>query len=298
MCPKPIGSPYLVSWREPFVVREAATRAPKNAPEDEEAEERLARAVSEIARLQRLLYADNRWSVLLVFQAMDAAGKDGTIRAVLSGVDPAGCQVYSFKRPSSEELDHDFLWRTARALPERGRIGVFNRSHYEEVLVVRIHPELLVGQRLPGVDTTPGPRRLARIMKDRYASIRAHERHLARNGTLILKFFLNVSEEEQRERLLERLDDPDRNWKFEENDLEARARWGDYMDAYEEAISETSRPWAPWYVIPADDKKHMRMVVAETVVRALERLELRYPEVSPEQKARYAALRAALEEQG
>lgn len=296
MSPKPLKTPYLVPWNGSFDVRQARTGPPRGAGSDEENEARMDSAVSEIARLQRVLYANNRWSVLLVFQAMDAAGKDGTIRAVLSGVDPSGCQVFSFKRPSTEELDHDFLWRTSRALPERGRIGVFNRSYYEEVLVVRIHPEILVHQHLPGIERVPGPRRLARLMKRRFASIRDHERHLARNGTLVLKFFLNVSHEEQRDRLLARLDDPDRNWKFEPDDVDERARWDDYMDAYQDALRETSRPWAPWYVVPADDKKYMRMVVAETIVGAIQRLELRYPEVSEADRQRFDALREVLEQ--
>lgn len=293
----PRRQPFLVPFDGSFELREAHTRPPRGAPDDEECEARLASAVAEIARLQRVLYADDHWSVLLVFQAMDAAGKDGTIRAVLSGVDPTGCQVFSFKRPSQEELDHDFLWRTTRALPERGRIGVFNRSYYEEVLVVRVHPELLVAQRLPRVRRVPGERRLERLMRERMSAIRTHEKHLARSGTLILKFFLNVSEEEQRERLLARLDDPDRNWKFEEDDLDERARWSDYMDAYQEALRATSRPWAPWYCVPADDKRYMRMVVAETVARALTNLKLRYPEVTDEERQRLAALREVLAEE-
>jgi len=289
-----LKSPFLVPFEERFHVRSALTRPPRGAPGDGECQARLESAVAEIARLQRVLYADNRWSVLLVFQAMDAAGKDGTIRALLTGVDPTGCQVYSFKRPSAEELDHDFLWRTTRALPERGRIGVFNRSYYEELLVVRVHPDLLQHQRLPRLPERPGPDRLARLFKHRYASVRAHEKHLARNGTLILKFFLNVSEDEQRERLLERLDDPDRNWKFEADDLAERARWEDYMEAYEDALQATSRPWAPWFAIPADDKKYMRMAVAEIVMHAMLGLKLRYPDVSAEDRRRFAELREVL----
>lgn len=294
MPPRPVDSPFLVPFSGRFKLEDMPTHPGKKAPSKAECEARLEIAVAEIARLQRVLYASNKWGVLLVFQAMDASGKDGTIRAVLSGVDPTGCQVYSFKRPSSEELDHDFLWRTARALPERGRIGVFNRSYYEEVLVVRVRPELLVHQRLPGLGATPGPKRLRRLWRQRFSSIRSHERHLARNGMLILKFFLNVSHDEQRERLLERLDDPDRNWKFEADDLAERARWPDYMAAYEDALSETSRPWAPWYAVPADDKAFMRMTVAETVAEALTALKLKYPDPTDEERARYAELREVL----
>ena len=252
----------------------------------EDAKDRLKASVKRLDKLQRRLHAEDKHAVLLVFQAMDAAGKDSTIRAILRGVNPAGCQVFSFKRPSSEELDHDFLWRTSRRLPERGRIGVFNRSYYEELLVVKLNPGILAAQRLPSTPST--------IWADREHSIREHEAHLARNGTRILKFFLNVSPEEQRRRLLSRIDDPDKNWKFEGGDLAVRARWGEYMAAYEQAINATSREHAPWFCIPADDKPSMRAIVADRVVSALEDLDPQYPAVSEEQHAQLAEWRKEL----
>jgi PPK2 family polyphosphate:nucleotide phosphotransferase len=249
----------------------------------------LETASEALESLQRLLYADNRWALLLIFQAMDAAGKDGTIRAVFDGVDPTGCQAFSFKQPSAEELDHDFLWRTALRLPERGRIGIFNRSYYEEVLVVRVHPEFLEAQRLPGsLDQR-------RIWRERLSSIRAHERHLARNGTAILKFWLNVSHAEQRKRFLARLEEPEKNWKFSPADVREAEHWERYMQAYEKALRATSRPWAPWYAIPADDKAYMRMTVAEIIVDALSSLDLQWPIVPEEQRNRFEEMRALLE---
>jgi len=248
----------------------------------------LTEHVRRIAAAQRILYAHDRHAVLLIFQAMDAAGKDSTIRAVFSGVNPAGCHVVSFKRPSDVELDHDFLWRTTQALPPRGTIGVFNRSHYEEVLVVRVHPELLAAERLP--DALRGPDLFAR----RFESIRAHELHLARNGVVILKFFLNVSRGEQRRRFLDRLRTPRKHWKFSAADVAEAERWPDYMAAYEEALNETSRPWAPWYAIPADDKPYMRRQVATIVADALESLGLDYPAPDPERSREIRRLRAEL----
>ena len=286
---RPVASPYWVDPDCPFRVADQPTGRPDDAPGKKERERRLRELVGRLDHLQRALYADNRHALLLIFQAMDAAGKDGTIRAVLSGVNPAGCQVSSFKAPSAEELDHDFLWRTVRRLPERGRIGVFNRSYYEEVLVVRVHPEFLEGQRLPH------PPDLDKLWQRRFESIREHERHLARNGTVLLKFWLNVSREEQRERFLGRLDEPDKNWKFSEGDVKERARWKEYMQAYEEAIAATSRPWAPWYAIPADSKSFMRMEVARIVVETLARLELRFPEVGAERLAEFDGFRERLQ---
>ncbi|MEO8347801.1 MAG: polyphosphate kinase 2 family protein, partial [Acidobacteriota bacterium] len=237
------------------------------------------------------LYAQDRWSVLLVFQAMDAAGKDGTIKHVMSGINPQGCQVFSFKAPSHRELDHDFLWRHACDLPERGRIGIFNRSHYEEVLVVRVHPKILAGQHLPpalvGKD----------IWRKRYESINDFERHLAVNGTRILKFFLNVSKEEQRKRFLERLNDPEKHWKFAMGDVLERDHWNDYMRAYEDALSATSTEWAPWYAVPADHKWFTRLVVAQVVVAALEKLDLKYPKVDAKRKKEIAEARRFLEKE-
>jgi PPK2 family polyphosphate:nucleotide phosphotransferase len=232
----------------------------------------LAARVKELSQHQNLLYADNRYAVLVVFQAMDAAGKDGTIRHVLSGVNPQGCQVFSFQQPSAQELDHDFLWRTTQCLPERGRIGVFNRSYYEEVLVVRVHPELLVKQRLPD---QPAADRT--FWKHRYQSIVDLERHLHRNGTRIVKFFLHLSKEEQRERFLARIDSPEKNWKFNAGDLAERDRWKDYMRAYQECLHATSTEAAPWYVVPADDKENARLIVADVLVKTMARLKMRYP---------------------
>jgi PPK2 family polyphosphate:nucleotide phosphotransferase len=235
---------------------------------------RLARGLERMIALQDKLYADNRWAVLLIFQAMDAAGKDSAIKHVTSGLNPQGTQVFAFKRPSDEELDHDYLWRAVKALPERGRIGIFNRSYYEEVLVVRVHPEVLAGERLPESLVT------RHLWKERYEDINAFERYLARNGTLILKFFLHVSKEEQRRRLLERLDEPSKNWKFQLGDLGERDRWDDYMHAYEQALSRTSTAHAPWFVVPADHKWFTRLVISELIVEALEGLDLAYPKVS------------------
>jgi PPK2 family polyphosphate:nucleotide phosphotransferase len=254
----------------------------------QKATDRLARALKRMVSLQDVLYAHNRWAVLLIFQAMDAAGKDGAIKHVMSGLNPQGTQVYSFKRPSDEELDHDYLWRTAKALPERGRIGIFNRSHYEEVLVVRVHPDILAGQKLP----TPLVTR--HIWDDRYEDINAFERHLAQNGTLIRKFFLHVSKEEQRQRLLARLDEPSRNWKFEIRDLDERDRWDDHMHAYQDALSRTSTKHAPWFVVPADHKWFTRLVIAELIVEALESLALSYPKLSRTQRRALAEARKRL----
>ena len=295
MRPPEISSRYLVPFDGKFKVAGAPTRVPKRQrPSKEEAKARLAELVEELGELQRALYADDRFSVLLVFQAMDAAGKDGTIRALLTGVNPVGVQVFSFKQPSAEELDHDFLWRIHSRAPERGRIGVFNRSHYEDVVVVRVHEDILEAQKLPPtVDRK-------RIWKDRYESIRAFEEHLARNGTLILKFWLNVSRETQRERLLQRIEDPEANWKVSPTDIAERRYWNEYMKAYEEALRETSRPHAPWIAVPADDKPVMRVIVAEIVVDALKQLKLGFPKPSAEQVAELAELRARLraEEEG
>ena len=284
-----VDSPYLVPFKGSFKIHKAATTPPKGTPKKKELEEKLAGKIAELSELQDILYAFDQHSVLLIFQAMDAAGKDGTIRAVFSGVNPAGCQVYSFKAPSLEELDHDFLWRTARCLPERGRIGIFNRSYYEETLVVRVHPEYLKAQNLPNhVD-------LDKLWAQRFESIRDHERHLARNGVIVLKFFLHVSKEEQRQRFLSRLDEPQKNWKFNSGDVKERAYFQQYMEAYEEVLAATSRPWAPWYCIPADDKRYLRWQVAKVLVESLERLNLHYPEVTPDEKARFDEMRRLLE---
>ena len=280
------ASPYRVPYDGSFRVAKAPTLADGDGDDDDK--EALRAAVSRISDLQGRLYAHNRLAVLLIFQAMDAAGKDSTIRAVLSGVNPAGCQVHAFKSPSAEELDHDFLWRTTCRLPERGRIGVFNRSYYEEVLVVRVHPELLAAQSLPG-ELEP-----ERLWAERYESIRDHERHLARSGLVILKFWLNVSLEEQTRRLLRRIDDPKRNYKFESRDVTEQAHWADYMASYELALRQTSTPWAPWYAIPADDKPKMRRLVAEHIAETLESLLLPYPELPRRSRDELDELRRTL----
>lgn len=282
-------SPYLVPAAGSFKVRHAETKPPKKAPDKAACKARLTELVAEIAELQRVLYAHDHRSLLLVFQAMDAAGKDSTISAVLTGVDPAGCQVTSFKTPSSQELDHDFLWRTTLALPERGRIGVFNRSYYEEVLVVRVHPEYLNNQRIPAL-----PAKLDDLWQQRYESIRDYEKHLARNGTVILKFWLNVSRDEQRDRFLARLEEPEKNWKFNRGDIGERAFWREYMQAYEDALNATSRPHAPWYAIPADSKSYMRMTVAEIVLATLKKMQLQYPVLDQDEKAHFADMQKQL----
>jgi PPK2 family polyphosphate:nucleotide phosphotransferase len=255
----------------------------------DEARRLLGVGVESLAELQGKLYAEDRWALLVIFQAMDAAGKDSTIGHVMSGVNPQGCEVFSFKEPSPEELDHDFLWRASQRLPERGRIGIFNRSHYEEVLIVRVHSEILAGEKIPDALVTK------RIWEERYEDIKAFERHLARNGTAVLKFFLNVSKKEQKKRFLARLDDPEKNWKFNLADVQERARWGDYMDAYEEMIRATSTEWAPWYVVPADQKWFTRIVVAGAIVDTLERLGVDYPKVDPAAKRRLAQARRELQ---
>jgi PPK2 family polyphosphate:nucleotide phosphotransferase len=255
----------------------------------EDGKRHLEKGLEKLRDLQEKLYAQDQWAVLLVFQAMDAAGKDSVIEHVMSGVNPQGCQVYSFKQPSSEELDHDFLWRTTRCLPERGRIGVFNRSYYEEVLVVRVHPQILAKQKLPPALVTD------RIWKQRYEDIGAFERYLSRNGTVIRKFFLNVSKEEQRKRFLARLDQPEKNWKFAAADVEERQHWDEYMKAYEKMIEATSSEEAPWFVIPADHKWFTRLAVADVIVETVEGLGLHFPEVSEAQGQELQKARALLE---
>ena len=247
----------------------------------------LGEHIHELSHLQNLLYANNRYALLLIFQAMDAAGKDGAIKHVMSGVNPQGCQVYSFKHPSDEELDHDFLWRTTRCLPERGRIGIFNRSYYEEVLVVRVHPEILQAQSLPDENMED-----EHIWEKRFASITNLEKHLHRNGTRVVKFFLHLSKEEQRNRFLQRLEDPQKNWKFSAFDIAERACWKQYMQAYEDCLSATSTDNAPWYVVPADDKLNARLIISQIVVETMKELQMNYPE--PRTPAELRALRKAL----
>jgi PPK2 family polyphosphate:nucleotide phosphotransferase len=281
---------------ENFRIREGAKfRLKDHDPADtgkfhskEEGRARLTQGIARLRELQDRLYAQDRWAVLLIFQAMDAAGKDSTIEHVMSGVNPQGTQVFSFKAPSAEELDHDFMWRTSRSLPERGRIGIFNRSYYEEVLIVRVHPGILAAQKMPSELVGDA------IWKRRYEDINAFERYLSRNGTLIRKFFLNVSKDEQRDRFLARLDDPEKNWKFALGDVKEREHWDEYMEAYEDMIAATSTENAPWYVIPADRKWFMRMAVADAVVEALEGLKLEYPTVDEEKKKELDEARALL----
>ena len=255
-----------------------------------DARKKLEQNIAELAEYQDILYAQDTYALLLIFQAMDAAGKDGAIKHVMSGVNPQGCQVYSFKSPSAEELDHDYLWRTNKVMPERGRIGIFNRSYYEEVLVVRVHPELLDHQKIP-------PSARENIWKRRYDQINNMEKYLSENGVVILKFFLNVSKEEQKKRFLERIDRPEKNWKFSTADAKERAFWDNYQQAYEDCLNRTSTEWAPWFVVPADNKWFSRLTVSEIVVRTLKRLNLRYPEVSEERRQELLEIRKLLEDE-
>jgi PPK2 family polyphosphate:nucleotide phosphotransferase len=254
----------------------------------QEARDLLQQAIGQLSELQEKLYAQDHWAVLLVFQAMDAAGKDSTIKHVLSGVNPQGCEVYSFKTPSDEDLDHDFLWRASRRVPERGRIGIFNRSYYEEVLVVRAHPDLLLRQRIPRQLITKD------IWHERFEDINNFERYLARNGVVVRKFFLHVSKEEQKRRFLSRLDEPEKNWKFSLADARERQYWNDYMEAYEDMIRHTSSRQAPWFVVPADNKWFTRLVVSAAVIDALQRLDLAFPKIDARRREELAAARAAL----
>ena len=279
-------SKYLVPFNGGFRLSAAPTCP--TTKEKWRPDKRLKKAVKRLDDLQRVLYASDRHAVLIVFQGMDSSGKDSTIRAVMRGINPAGCQAFSFKQPSVIELDHDFLWRTAKNLPERGRIGIFNRSQYEEVLIVRVHPEILKSQKLPGEIN------LETIWDERLESIRDQEKHLARNGTIILKFWLNISHEEQKKRFLARLDKPSKHWKFNSADVAERKYWDAYMEAYEDALNQTSRPWAPWYAIPADNKPYMRARVAQTIVDALSALDLAYPKPSEKEQAGFDAARYEL----
>jgi len=273
--PSPVKSPYLVPFNGQFSVADAPTKPPQDVASDKKLGKQLKHLTRKIAELQRALYADDRYALLLIFQAMDAAGKDGTIRAVTTGVNPAGFQVFAFKQPSDEELDHDFLWRTAKRLPERGRIGIFNRSYYEETLVVRVHPEYLGSQKLPKL-----PKQLDDLWEHRFESIRGHEQHLNANGIKVVKFWLNVSHEEQHARFVARIDNPDKSWKFSAGDVAESKLWDKYMQAYEATLNATSRKWAPWYAIPADSKPYMRVCVADIVYRTLKSLPLHYPQPS------------------
>ena len=285
---KAVDSPYLVPFDGSFKYKNAITSIDSKKLDDKEYKKKLQKQTEKIHDLQRIMYAHDSHALLLVFQAMDAAGKDSTIRHALTGVNPAGCQVFSFKKPSSKELDHDFLWRTTKCMPERGRIGVFNRSYYEEVLVVKVHPEILDYQKLPEEHLHKD------IWQQRYQSIRDLEKHLARNGTIIVKFWLNVSKDEQRNRFISRLDEPEKNWKFSEADVEERGHWDKYMKAYEQALQETSRSFAPWYAIPADNKPYMRYCVAEIIADTLESMDMHYPQVDDEARMRFDHMREIL----
>ncbi|MGB0866236.1 MAG: PPK2 family polyphosphate kinase [Granulosicoccaceae bacterium] len=286
---QPCSSKWLAPFDSPLKLSSYPTRVPNESKDSSALKSELRRVVKKIAKLQRKLYADDRSALLCVFQAMDAAGKDSTIRAVFSGVNPAGFQVHSFKKPSEHEIDHDFLWRTAKALPERGRIGVFNRSYYEEVLVVRVHEDILEHQRLP-----PGRSEGDVFWQERLQSIADHELHLARNGTRVLKFFLNVSKEEQAARFISRIDEPHKNWKFNPGDIKERQLWQQYQQAYTQALQSTSKPWAPWYVVPADDKPRMRLEVAKIILAQLEQMPLEWPALDDANLAQLQSYRDGL----
>ena len=285
-----LSKPYRITNGNKFRLKhvDPADTGDLKSADKPRAKEALQTGVEAMAELQDVLYAQDRWSLLLIFQAMDAAGKDGTIKHVMSGVNPQGCQVSSFKGPTSEDLDHDYLWRCVKQLPERGRIGIFNRSYYEETLVVRVHPEFLAGQKLPKECVTKD------IWEERFQDIRAFERYLYRNGTAVVKFFLHISKEEQQKRFLERLDDPEKNWKFSVNDARERGFWDDYMEAYEETIRETASENSPWYVVPADNKWFTRVIVAAAVIDALAAMKLQYPKVSEAKRQELAATRKEL----
>lgn len=283
-----IKHPYRVLPDTDFSVADLST-TPSSAIDEKVLEKQLKNDRKQIAKLQHRLYAEDRRALLLVFQAMDAAGKDSTIRAVTKGVNPAGCRVHSFKKPSSLELDHDFLWRTNNALPERGHIGIFNRSYYEETLVVRVHPKILQYQRLPTL-----PEDLDTLWDERFTAINAMEKHLVNNGTQVLKFWLNVSKEEQKKRFLSRLDEPEKHWKFSSSDVKERGHWDEYMHAYEQVIRSTSTDAAPWFAIPADNKMYMRQTIANIVMQTLQNMAPKFPEVRDKEKAMFDEMRVAL----
>jgi PPK2 family polyphosphate:nucleotide phosphotransferase len=286
-----LANPYRITDGKKFRMKHFDPDDHGKIDSKDEARKLLEKGIERMRELQNTLYAQDRWALLLIFQAMDAAGKDSAIKHVMSGVNPQGCQVFSFKQPSTEELDHDFMWRTSKCLPERGRIGIFNRSYYEEVLVVRVHPSALQAQHLPralvGKD----------IWQERYRDIHAFERYLAGNGVVVRKFFLNVSKAEQKKRFLDRLDEPEKNWKFSAADVEERKHWDDYMDAYEQMVQHTAARHAPWYVVPADHKWYTRVVVAAAIVETLESLNLAYPSVDPGKRKSLEAARKALEKE-
>ncbi len=288
-----LAKPYRIDHGKKFRLKDfdpgdTGEQNSKGRQSEDHAEELLARGIADLAELQDKLYAQDRWGVLVIFQGMDAAGKDGLVKHVMSGLNPEGCQVYSFKTPSDEELNHDYLWRSMQRIPERGRIGIFNRSYYEEVLVVRVHKEIFAKERIPADLVTKD------IWKDRYQDMNAFERYLDRNGILVRKFFLNLSQKEQKQRFLDRLDQPNKNWKLSPSDVGERQYWDDYMTAYEEMIASTATKHAPWYVVPADNKWFTRVVVAAAIVEALEDLNLAYPKVDAAKRKELKAAKALL----
>jgi len=287
----PFISPFRVDGSDKFHLKSHKTNE-KGGLDKDEAEKILDANRKRLSDFQEKLYAQDRWSLLLIFQGMDAAGKDSAIKAIFEGVNPQGCEVTSFKQPTSHELDHDFMWRSSIALPERGRIGIFNRSYYEECLVTRVHPELLVKEKIPPKLITKN------IWRERFEDISAFERYLSRNGTVILKFFLNISKEEQRERFLDRLEQPSKNWKFSMDDIAERARWPRYMAVYQDIVRHTSTSVAPWFVVPADHKWFARVVIGSAIVSTLEALNLHFPRVDKESKREFEAVRKALEHEG
>jgi PPK2 family polyphosphate:nucleotide phosphotransferase len=287
-----LSKPYRVDNGRTFRLKDFDPGDSSGVKSKKVAEKELPRGVEQLSDLQDKLYAQDRWAILLIFQAMDAAGKDGAIKHVMSGVNPQGCQVYSFKQPSVEELDHDYMWRANKCIPERGRIGIFNRSYYEEVLIVRVHKEMLDRERMPPSLVTKN------IWNERFADINAYEHYLSRNGIVIRKFFLNLSKEEQKKRFLKRLDEPTKNWKCSPADVAEREHWPDYMTAYEEMIQHTATPHAPWYVVPADNKWYTRLVVAAAIIDALDDLNLHYPIVDRAKRKELKAARVALEHEG
>jgi PPK2 family polyphosphate:nucleotide phosphotransferase len=288
MKPREFAKPFRVSDGTHFRLKDFDPVDTLGLKSKEHACEALERGIARLSELQEKLYAQDRWAILIILQAMDAAGKDSTIKHVMSGVNPQGCNVISYKTPSAEDLNHDFLWRTMRSLPERGTIGIFNRSYYEEVLVVRVHPEILARERLPQ------PPASDKIWQERFEDINAYENYLSRNGIVVLKFFLNLSKKEQKRRFLDRLDDPEKNWKFSASDALERQRWGDYMRAYEDMIRNTSTKGAPWYVVPADHKWFARLAVAEAIIDSMEALDLSFPKIDSEKRKDLKKARAAL----
>lgn len=291
---KAVNNEYLIKNNSGFKVSEALTIEDESRLSKKKLKDELKDLTKELGELQHQLYAEDRRAILCVFQAMDAAGKDSTIRAVFNRVNPTGCHVSSFKKPSSLELEHDFLWRSTTRLPERGQIGIFNRSYYEEGLVVRVHPEFLRYQRLPNLPNELNEKSLADFWENRYESFNDFEKHLARNGTLVLKFWLNVSKEEQKNRFLSRLDEPEKHWKFSSSDLKERGYWDDYMDAYQELLTHTTKPWAPWHAIPADNKLYMRVQVAKIIVANLKAMDPQYPVADQKEVDQFDEMRSAL----